>query len=100
MINKGLVNKVCLVLGELIFLTDNLKGKEKEWKRKERKGKEKKRKGNEKEKKGKEKKRKGKEGKNGKESKANLPNTKPNTKQMFGPMNFIYVLNLFDGGGY
>ena len=62
------------------------------------KGMEKKRK--EREKKGKEKKIKGKETKRGKESTANLPNTKPNTKHIFGPINLIHLLNLFEGGGY
>ncbi len=39
-----------------------------------------------------------KEEKKGKESTANLPNTKPNTKHMFGPINLIHLLNLFEGG--
>ena len=52
----------------------------------------------EKEKKGNEKKGKGNGKEKEKQSTANLPNTKPNTKHIFGPINFVRVLNLFEGG--
>ena len=72
-INKGVVNKVCLALGELIFLIDIPKRKEKE-----RKGKEKETKRREKERKRTERKAR-------------------QTCTILKTIHFIHVLKLFEG---